>query len=166
MLGMDYYVIGTDGQQYGPATMDTLKQWVGEQRILPTTMLKSFANGQTLAASAVPGLFEIPPPVAAAQQNWTQPPTPYVRPQQMYRVDDGKYDVIWALVRSTLALVFFFLLGGIGVFFAGYAVMYAFRARDKGHQHANLAIGISICALVLVLIGWAVRLSSGGPAFR
>jgi hypothetical protein len=161
-----YYVVGQDGQQYGPASVDTLKSWVREQRIAPGTMLRNAATGESVQASTVPGLFQNKPPVHAAGANWSQPPTPYVRPNQIYSQDDGKSDIIWAIVRSVLAVVFCFVLGGWGIFFAIYAVVFAFRAKSKGHRHAAIAIGISITALVLVVVGVAIRYASTGSIYR
>jgi len=63
---MEYYVIAPDGQQYGPASMDMLRQWVAENRITQATMLRHGPTGQTGNAGSVPGLFTSPAPVMAA----------------------------------------------------------------------------------------------------
>ena len=168
LLRMDYFVIGPDGQEYGPASIDTLRQWVSENRVLPTTMLKSVQSGLTVAASTIGELFppmRVAAPQSAPPGNWSQPPSDYPRnagyvPQSM---DDGKADLMWAIGRSVAALIFFFVLQGIGLFFAIYAVIYAFRAKEKGHRFGNLAVAISVVTLVIIGIGWALRLSGASP---
>jgi len=72
---MQYFVIASDGKEYGPATVDVLRQWVSENRLTPQHMLKDAATGETLPASQVPGLF--PEPVAASPAMQPMPP---VRP--------------------------------------------------------------------------------------
>jgi len=63
-----YYVIGVNGQQYGPVDEPVLKQWIGEGRVGPQSL--SFKSGE---ASWMPlsdradlkGLFAPAAPVAA-----------------------------------------------------------------------------------------------------
>lgn len=161
---MDYYVIGADGKEYGPTTTDQIRQWVQEGRVSRETVLKSFATGQTMPASAVAGLFPgavatAPPPQAAP--DWSQPPSPYARPQYAAKVDDGKGELVGAIIRSVLAVVFFFAFHGIGLVFAGYAVYYAIQANTKGHKYGPVGLAISILALLLVIGGWVLRMQSG-----
>lgn len=54
---MQYFVIWPDGQKFGPATTDTLNQWIGEGRITADTLLESVVDGSQIKASAVPGLI-------------------------------------------------------------------------------------------------------------
>jgi hypothetical protein len=188
-------VVGADGQEYGPANVDTLRQWASENRLGPQTSLKNFQTGQVVVASSVPGIFppapSVPPQVAPSMnagpmnagpmnagpgapqgpggQNWAQPPNYYQRgPVQanskpFYGQDTGATDVMWAILRSVLAIVFFYFLHGIGLIFAIYGVIYAFRGVSKGHKLAWLAVGISIAALIAVIVGWVLRMggSSG-----
>ncbi len=179
---MDYLVVGPNGQEYGPANVDTLKQWVAENRLGPQTMLKDFQTGQAVAASSVPGLF--PPPVTAppaagqpmsagpvgapGSQNWSQPPSYYQggpgnqQARPYYGQDTGGGDVLWAIVRSALAIVLFFFLKGIGLIVATFGVIYAFRGVSKGHKLGWVAVAISVTALIIVLIGWVFRLNGAG----
>lgn len=55
-----YYVVTDDGQKYGPADLDTLKQWQAENRLTPTTKLEEASTGKQLDAAQVPGLFGNP----------------------------------------------------------------------------------------------------------
>lgn len=58
---MSYYVIGGDGQRYGPEEIPTLIQWVHEGRIVRTTALIESASGRQLAAGELPVLAQILP---------------------------------------------------------------------------------------------------------
>ncbi len=98
---MEYFVVGPDGQEYGPASVDTLKQWAQENRLTPDTMLKNFQSGQTVAAKSVPGIFQVnPPPVgqpsaAGFGQQYATPPTGYPRAAPMPTAyDSGASDVL------------------------------------------------------------------------
>lgn len=53
---MNYYVIASDGQKYGPADINTLNQWIREGRLFPGTMLEPEAGGPAVPASSVAGL--------------------------------------------------------------------------------------------------------------
>ncbi|AIE87824.1 DUF4339 domain-containing protein [Fimbriimonas ginsengisoli] len=157
---MEYFVIGADGKEYGPATLDQLRQWAQEGRVMPHTMLKNFNTGQVAAASTISGIFPdtagtVPPPGQGA--NWNQPPSPYPRQAVGYAVDDGNKDIWGAIIRSVLALVFFFAFHGIGLIFAAYGVYYAIQANSKGHRHGKTALAISIVTLVVIGIGWLLR---------
>ncbi len=155
-------VMGPDGKEYGPANVALLKQWGEQNRISPQTMLRDFQTGQTMAASSVTGIFDTVAPPAVS-------PDPYVSVYQRATTavplgydsqDSGKGELIGSIVRSALGVLVFFLFRGIGLFLAAYAVVYAFRANSKGHRYGQLAIGISLLALVIVIIGWVFRLST------
>lgn len=169
---MEYFVVGPDGKEYGPATVDTLRSWVAENRILPGTMLKNFQSGQTVLAGTIPALFPSTPPVQAAPPpgsvppgDWSRPPTmaaAYPRGGNSGYVDTGKGDVIYAIVIAVIALLLFFVAHGIGLIIGVGGLVRAIRAREKGHALANVAIAISVITLVAIGIGWFLRLS-GSP---
>ncbi|MEA2552580.1 MAG: hypothetical protein QOJ65_756 [Fimbriimonadaceae bacterium] len=163
---MQYLVVGPDGKEYGPATADTLKQWVAENRLSPQSQLRDFNTGQMLAASSVPGLF---PPVAGvppAAADWSQPPAPaaaYPGPaMKPMATDDGKGELWGALFRAGLALLFFFVFHGLGVIFAIYALVYAFQANAKGNRFGIVAIVVCGIVLLLLAVGWFLRFSGTG----
>lgn len=53
---MAFYVVGPDGNKYGPADVPTLQQWVGEGRVTSNTLLEEEGTGRQGYASTVPGL--------------------------------------------------------------------------------------------------------------
>ncbi len=64
---MPAYVIGEDGQKYGPASELTIQQWVVEGRIIESTVLEDRATGEAKAASEWHYLHEFFDPEAAAR---------------------------------------------------------------------------------------------------
>jgi hypothetical protein len=90
-----YYVLGDGGAKFGPADVTTLKQWVIEGRVLPTTMLEDAVTGTVTAASAIndlypggqgaPGPMDMPPststpPPGMAPGPVAEPANPYGTP--------------------------------------------------------------------------------------
>jgi hypothetical protein len=151
---VEYFVIGADGQEYGPANLDALRVWVQEGRIYPATMLKNAANGQVIPASSVSGLF----PNVAPPPTYGSPPAAYPRMgAPVAPANTGSSDVWGAIIRSALALVFFFVFRGLGIIVGGYAVYYAYRGYQKGHPHAMTAIIISVTAFLIICVGWFLR---------
>lgn len=51
-----YFVIGPDGNQYGPADIATLLDWKNQGRVQPNTMLAPELGGNPIPASMVPAL--------------------------------------------------------------------------------------------------------------
>ncbi len=97
------------------------------------------------------------------QSNWSQPPTAYPRGSNKpyYGQDTGAGDIWMSLLRSALAIVLFFFLGGLGLITAVYGLIYSVRALQKGHKFGPVAVGISVVTLIAVGIGWFFRLQSG-----
>lgn len=160
MTTMDYFVVGPDGTEYGPANLSTLTTWAEQGRVLPSTMLKVAATGEIVAASSVEGIFQQAPQPAYNPPPRVQPIAPtagYAAPTYKPSVDDGKSELIGSIIRSVLAIFFFFFLHGIGLVFAGYGLYYGIQAKAKGHKLGTVALGISAVTFVVVAIGWALR---------
>jgi len=78
-----YSIIGADGQLYGPVSLDVLKQWCQQERVIPTTNLIVSGTSQTLRAS---DLRELQPyfvyhPPTQVQNSPFQSPGPYGQTQ-------------------------------------------------------------------------------------
>jgi TM2 domain-containing membrane protein YozV len=126
---MDYFVLGNNGEKYGPADIVTLNVWISEGRINQSSQLINVQTGVTIVAGQAPGLmfpatnvqqpnYQIPP--ANYQQNsfgtpyqnqYGQPPNPYPRG---YSTTPPKSKIAAGL----LAL----FLGGLGIhrFYLGF----------------------------------------------
>lgn len=57
---MRWYVIGRDGQKYGPADLPTLQMWASENRVRPDTLLEEEGTGKQVLAQSVAGLTFLP----------------------------------------------------------------------------------------------------------
>ncbi len=76
---MRYYVIGSDGQRYGPVDVTQLQQWVNEGRVTRTTMVVEESSGQQYAANIIAGLI-FPMTQGGPQQSQQDPSQYYARP--------------------------------------------------------------------------------------
>lgn len=166
---MPYFVIGDDGQKYGPADIATLNQWIAENRLLPTQMLEDAESGVRMAASAVQGLV-FPPTGPAPGQPYQQPQpggpgaySGYPRGGAVYG-DDGSNDVRNAWICGVVGLCCCMpvAIGGI---------VLALRAKSKGNPAATGPLIFSIVAISLSIIGIIIRIalfasgSALGPRF-
>jgi hypothetical protein len=96
-----YYVIGTDGNQYGPVDEATLRTWLAEGRVTVTSL--SFKTGETLWTP-----LRDRPEFAGSAQAPAQPQVP-VPPRPPQPVNpDGPKDWLTALLLSIF-------LGTLGV---------------------------------------------------
>jgi len=161
-----YYVIGDDGQKYGPADLALLNSWIAEGRLMPTQQLEDESSGMRIAAGAVQGLsfpLQNPQSVAAAQQA-ANPPTPGAspyasgaspyanqgaQPYQSYARqvgDDGSGDLKVAYICA--AIGFFCCFSFIPAF------IYLNKATSKGNPNAGTAkLVIWIIVAVWLAVG-------------
>ncbi len=150
---MRYFVIGDDGQKYGPADVATLNGWIAEGRLLPTQQVEDEASGARMAASSVSGLVF---PVQNTQQFAPGQPYQqhYMRPDAMYG-DDGSKDLKNAWTLSIVGLVIFLCCPLVGLILTILGLNAANRSASKGNPNAQGAkllsiIGIVVSALMLV----------------
>lgn len=87
-----YFVIGPNGEEYGPADLNTLANWKNEGRVNPSTMLKDAQSGQMIQASSIPALFPMEAPTMTPTNTGfsqpssfgTQPASPVQAPYAHY----------------------------------------------------------------------------------
>ncbi len=152
---MKYYVISPDGTKYGPADADVLTQWISEGRINASTMVQSEASGESLAVSAVPGVFITvrPGEETASPTNWSQPPShnPYPRNvqtnQMVQQQGSNEFILSWVFFGITFVTACCPILPGLGVYFAS-------RAVQAGYPNANVAKIMNIVLLCLSGLGY------------
>jgi hypothetical protein len=153
--------------------MPTLQQWAAEGRILPDSMIRNAATGQSQLASSIPGLISTQGygqqayPPQQPMPNYMQPGgqggyANYPRPYGMNTgANPGDVQAAW-------------ILGGIGIFMAFccsivgivcgiIGIVLAKRAATNGNQNAAgpqilcwVAIGLSIALTALSFMGRAV----------
>jgi GYF domain 2 len=69
----DEWIVRVQGTEYGPANIETLREWKAEGRLLPSNDARRTDLDIWTAAAEIPGLFNVPaavPPIPA----FTQPP--------------------------------------------------------------------------------------------
>ena len=154
---MQYYVIGPDGNKYGPADVATLKSWITENRLTPQSMLEDFNTGQRLPASSVPGLFDAAQTATATGPNmgpatgtmYSNPPTPgTVYNPNAAMADNGQSELTLAWVFNAIG----FVLCGCGWIFGPLGIWKANQAMVKGNPSASAA---RICGIIVTVWGVA-----------
>ncbi len=143
-----YKVIGIDGQEYGPVTLEQLKEWVAQGRVNAQTRVQPEDATDWTPASQIAELSALfPPPSAApvrggAGATWDQarhgaPPPPGSRPQQSMAVT--------SLVLGICSLLCFGLVTGIPAIICGHMALS--RARRAPTEHGGS--GFAIAGLVM-----------------
>jgi hypothetical protein len=166
---MDYYVIGADGNKYGPVDKPTLQQWAAEGRVMPHSEVHDVATGVQGPAGQIPGVFGVAPAQPPPAQS-PNPGTPYAQPTyQAYPRQNASYPSqessgpLWGIIiRCALAFVSFFVLGGFGFIFGGYALYYAVQLKSAGSKYGTLALVIAGITMAIILGGWVLRLGAIG----
>jgi hypothetical protein len=67
------WIVRVHGKEYGPANLDTLREWKAEGRLLPANDARRANVDLWITAGEIPGLFSVTPNVEAATQ-LTEPP--------------------------------------------------------------------------------------------
>ncbi|MGV3618610.1 MAG: hypothetical protein ACO1SV_25080 [Fimbriimonas sp.] len=162
---MRYYVLSDDGQKFGPADVQTLNQWIAENRLLPTQMLEEEASGARFAARSVPGL-NFPPPAdatppggpygAAPGAGPGQPQAGYYRPPggTTYSApgDDGSRDITPAWILFGVGIFSCCCIPWVGFLVPAAGVYFANRARQKGHPQGTTVFILNLIILVIALL--------------
>jgi hypothetical protein len=143
---MRYFVVGANGELFGPADMPTLNQWIAEGRLLPTTMVQEELGGARFAASMLQGL-SFPQQQSAAY--------PRMGNVAMPTYDNGAEEIKKAWIFGIVGFFCFgIILGPLGLY-------YAIKAKQKGNPQAVGAI--VLCAIItgLSVLGFVFMLSGG-----
>jgi len=176
---VQYFVIGDDGQKYGPADLATLNAWIAEGRLLANTILEDSRSGARTPASAVPGLQFAPPAGGGYQApggGYRPPQGGYQAPQGGYQApggpqfgtnyprqqmgDNGSGDITQAWVFAVLSLFCCGLIFGI------LGLNAAKRAEQKGNPGAQAAKIANIVCLSIWALAVIVQIFSGIAAFN
>lgn len=68
------WIVRVHGREYGPADIDTLREWKAEGRLLPGNEARSAHSDLWTTAETIPGLFEAMAFVEPGARRLTQPP--------------------------------------------------------------------------------------------
>jgi len=70
----DEWIVRVQGTEYGPANIETLREWKGEGRLLPVNEARRADVDLWTTAAEIPGLFAVEALAAASAERLTQPP--------------------------------------------------------------------------------------------
>jgi hypothetical protein len=70
----DEWIVRVQGTEYGPANVETLREWKGEGRLLPVNEARRADVDLWTTAAEIPGLFAVEALAAASARRLTQPP--------------------------------------------------------------------------------------------
>ena len=70
----DEWIVRVQGTEYGPANIETLREWKAEGRLLPVNEARRADVDLWTTAAEIPGLFNVPPVGAIRRRFATQPP--------------------------------------------------------------------------------------------
>ena len=157
---MRFFVLGDQGQKYGPADILTLNQWIIEGRIVPHTMLMEEVSGGQIAAASVAGLeFPVVP-----HGTMGMPPgravMPGYQPIQLTSFSGpapGVSDFRLALAMGVISLVVTFPIHFLGIFVALAGVRAAVRAKNFNHPLWTPALILNIIALIVAISVYVIR---------
>jgi hypothetical protein len=75
----DEWIVRVQGTEYGPANIETLREWKAEGRLLPVNEACRADGDLWTTAAEIPGLFTVPPVVPISKPVPRQTPIPVVR---------------------------------------------------------------------------------------
>ncbi len=150
---MQYSVHGSDGNQYGPVDLITLKQWVQEGRVLPDTRVTDNLSNSTLLASQMSelGMTSMSQPYANASAPPQPGMSPYSNPQ--FGAQAKQPTRLWGILgwlAFGIVVSMFTRYGGI--FVSGWNVFDAFKAKSEDDPKAGLCLGFAIGGFALILL--------------
>ena len=70
----DEWMVRVQGTEYGPANIETLREWKAEGRLLPSNEARGAHVDLWTTAAEIPGLFDVETLAAASDRPLTQPP--------------------------------------------------------------------------------------------
>ena len=70
----DEWIVRVQGTEYGPANIETLREWKAEGRLLPSNEARGADVDLWTTAAEIPGLFDVETLAAAGARQLTQPP--------------------------------------------------------------------------------------------
>ena len=172
---MDFFVLGNNGEKYGPADITTLNVWISEGRLLPSSQLQSTQTGAISVASQVPGLmfpensFQQPPTQTAPptvnqatsfgapfqppyNQQPGQPMQPYPRGSNG-RFTDSFVTNSWLCFAGSVFCcpVLFNIIG----------IIYANKANAEGNPNGKMPLYFNIGYMVLSFAGVGIGIIAG-----
>ena len=170
---MQYFVTGTDGNEYGPVDLPTLQEWVKDNRVVPSSKIRNVSNGMVLQASTMPEVSHLFPPAPvpslgavapmAGYENRPSYAHPDMTAQMMRNYNDQGMKPFWITVGLSVAtLAVGLTIGFLSVLVGSYAIQMGWKAKEENQQGGLAAFIIAIvCTVIALMVRFVV-----GPIFR
>ncbi len=146
-----YKIIGADGKEYGPVSLDQLKQWISQGRVNPQSRIQIAGATEWKAATEYPELNALFGQLAGAPVGSPPPlsPSPVAAPQSGL--------AITSFVLGLLSIVCLGLLAGIPAIITGHIAHNRARRSPaqfggSGFAIAGFVLGYVSIALTVVML--------------
>ncbi len=169
---MQYFVTGTDGNEYGPVDLPTLQEWVKDNRVVPTSKVRNASNGMVLQASTMPEVSNLFPAAPVPSIGTVAPMAGYEgRPsyaqQDMTAMmrsynDEGWKPFLISLALSIATIAVGVTIGVLSIVLGSYAIQTGWKAKEEDQKGGWAAL---IIAILATIIGVGFRIFIG-PIFR
>jgi hypothetical protein len=157
---MRYFVVAEDGSKYGPADVNLLNEWIDEGRLHPGMNLEEEGTHVKVAAASVLGLDFMP-----REERKEEPAPARTAPvdgagamallSDQPVVDSGKVDVGLALAMAIVTVVLGAVpsnVGILGLFTGLLALVAGFKAKDRRHPAATVAVAVAVLGVAIWVI--------------
>ena len=146
------WIVRVHGKEYGPANLDTLREWKAEGRLLPANEARRANVDLWITAGEIPGLFSVTPSVEAATQ-LTEPPVQVSR-RSFNQILAETFQIYRKGFFQFLGLVLLVLLPSICS-----QLITAFVQPPQGSNvdvRSVLAAGFAFLTFILSIVLWPV----------
>ncbi|OWU64463.1 MAG: hypothetical protein CBB60_009690 [Armatimonadetes bacterium Cent15-Ar3] len=160
---MQYFVTGTDGNEYGPVDLATLQDWVRDNRVVPTSKVRNATNGMVLQASTMPEVSNLFPPAPVPTMGTVAPMAgyesrpSYAQPDMTAQMMRNYNDQGWkpfgiALALSLATLAVGVTIGFLSIFIGSYAIQMGWKAKEEDQQGGWAALIIAVVCTIAALV--------------
>jgi hypothetical protein len=149
---MHYLVRGSNGKDYGPVDLVTLREWVHQGRIKADTKVRNTTNGMLLMATNMPELDGMFTANSALQA--TIIAGGYLgnkvnaEAEHAERWEDYKFVILMSILGMFFSLVF----AWIAIVFNIIAMKRAYEAAKEQKPLAGLSFSIALLSMIAVLV--------------
>lgn len=156
----DRWIIRVEGKEYGPADLDTLREWKADARVLSENPARRSDSEQWQTAAEIPGLFEPEPPPVQVTGHRSE-----VTGQQSEITDQKSRAPTRNLLTETFRIYFrgFFQFLTLALLIALpsvcgrlFGMMMEARGNLSPDLRTNVVDAFTLCMFVLTLVLWPI----------
>ncbi|HLP00084.1 MAG TPA: hypothetical protein VK171_15925 [Fimbriimonas sp.] len=157
---MQYTVRGSDGVDYGPVDLQTLKAWAADGRVFPDTLITDgLTNRQALAKD----FSEIGLTIPSVPAVYSEPPQAQPYPRG-YSVPNDSTRLWGIIVWLALAVVLGFFTRSGGLIITGLNIVTAVRANANDDKYGVWCLVVAIGGFLAILLWTYLKNTTGVPA--